>query len=209
MSISAINWALNVVRGINSTQKSILIALADRANEDNQCWPSYEDICERSCATRNAVSNALKVFEQKNLVTRQQRHNKSTIYTLNIASTEKHTAGSSTQFNTPSSTESDTSSGTESNTLTIKEPSKEPQKQKHGRFTPPQGVAKEPWQDWVAYRRKFKGPTTDRSLLLVANKLKEFTEEEQRQAVDLAIECGWKSVFPKKQNYDSEGDFSI
>ena len=201
MSISAINWALNVVRGINSTQKSILIALADRANEENQCWPSYEDICDRSCATRNALSNALKVFEQKNLVTRQQRHNKSTIYTLNIASTEKHTAGGST--------ESYTSSSTESYTLTIKEPSKEPQKQKHGRFTPPQGVAKEPWQDWVAYRRKFKAPTTERSLLLVANKLKDFTEEEQRQAVDLAIECGWKSVFPKKQNYDTEGDFTI
>jgi hypothetical protein len=36
MSIAAINWALNHVSGITSTQKAILIALADRANEDNR-----------------------------------------------------------------------------------------------------------------------------------------------------------------------------
>jgi len=209
MSISAINWALNCVMGINSTQKSILIALADRANEDNQCWPSYEDICKRSCATRNAVSRALKVFDEKGLVSREQRYNKSTIYTLKVGSTELHTGFASTQSDTSSSTQSDTSSSTELHTLTINESPKKTPRAGRSSFEPPEGVAKDPWADWVAYRRKFKAPTTERSLLLVANKLKDFTEEEQRQAVDAAIECGWKSVFPKTLTNQKEGDFEL
>ena len=208
MSIAAINWALNHVGGITSTQKAILIALADRANEDNQCWPSYEDICSRSCATRHAVANALKHFEALGLIRKTRRYNKSTIYEL-VISVEINTATSSVEINTASSVEIDTASSVEINTLTINEPSKEPPKRKRRCFTPPTGVAKESWQDWVAYRKKFKAPTTDRSLLLVANKLKDFTEEEQRQAIDMAIECGWKSVFPKKQTQDAEGDFEI
>lgn len=208
MSIAAINWALNHVSGITSTQKAILIALADRANEDNQCWPSYEDICSRSCATRHAVANALRHFETIGLIRKTRRYNKSTIYEL-VISAEINTATSSVEINTASSVEINTASSVETDTLTINEPSKEPPKGKHGRFTPPKGVAIESWKDWVAYRKKFKAPTTDRSLLLVANKLKDFTEEEQRQAIDMAIECGWKSVFPKKQAQDAEGDFEI
>lgn len=205
MSIAAINWALNVVRGINSTQKAILIALADRANEEHQCWPSYDDICERSCCTRNALSNALKVFEEKGLVSRQQRHNKSTIYTLRLASTQLDTDPAGTELKTSARTELKTSRGIEFDTLTIKEPSKEPPKGKRSRYQPPEEVDAEVWKDWVEYRKKFKGPTTDRSLVLVANKLKPLSHAEQRRCVDMAIECGWKSVFPKQEN--NKGEF--
>ena len=70
MSIEAINWALNRVTGITSTQKAILIALADRANEDHQCWPSYEDICFRSGANRKSVVAALKKLEELGVINR-------------------------------------------------------------------------------------------------------------------------------------------
>lgn len=205
MSIAAINWALNVVRGINSTQKAILIALADRANEEHQCWPSYSDICERSCCTRNALAHALKVFEEKGLVSRQQRHNKSTIYTLRLASTQLDTDLTGTELKIDAGTELTTSRGIEFDTLTIKEPSKEPPKGKRSGYQPPEEVDAEVWKDWVEYRKKFKGPTTDRSLAIVANKLKPLSHAEQRRCVDMAIECGWKSVFPKQEN--NKGEF--
>lgn len=207
MSIAAINWALNHVSGITSTQKAILIALADRANEDNQCWPSYDDICSRSCANRKSVVAALKKLEELGLITKTRRFSKSTVYTLAISTVIGPI--SSADIGPISSTDIGHKDRPDIGPLTINEPSKEPPKAKHSRFTPPEGVAIEPWNDWVAYRKKFKAPTTDRSLLLVANKLKDFTEEEQRQAIDMAIECGWKSVFPKKQTQDAEGDFEI
>ena len=103
MSIAAINWALNEVVDIRSTEKAILIALADRANEHGECFPSYDDICRRSCATRNTVSCAIKRFEELGLLERRKRFGKSTVYALNItSSTEKHTTDtrSSTELRT-------------------------------------------------------------------------------------------------------------
>lgn len=84
MSIAAINWALNVVTDITATQKAILIALADRADEDGFCYPSYDDICRRSCASRKTLISTLKVLEELTLITRHRRYSQSTIYRVNI-----------------------------------------------------------------------------------------------------------------------------
>ena len=84
MSIAAINWALNVVTDITATQKAILIALADRADEDGFCYPSYDDICRRSCASRKTLISTLKVLEELELITRHRRYSQSTIYRVNI-----------------------------------------------------------------------------------------------------------------------------
>ena len=103
MSIAAINWALNEVVDIRSTEKAILIALADRADENGECFPSYDDICRRSCATRNSVSYAIKRFEELGLIERRKRFGKSTVYALNISSsTQNHTTDtrSSTELRT-------------------------------------------------------------------------------------------------------------
>jgi DNA-binding MarR family transcriptional regulator len=198
VSIEAINWALNSVTNITSTQKAILLTLADRADVDGYCYPGYDDICKRSCATRHAVANALRRFEQLGLLKRRKRFNKSTVYQLITASAE---------INTNASAEINTASSVEINTLTTNEPSKEPPKRNS--YKPPDSIDKDAWRDWVVYRRKFKGPTTERSLTLVANKLKDLTPGEQRTAVDMAIECGWKSVFPRKGSANQVGEFSL
>lgn len=86
MSIAAINWALNTVTGITASEKAVLIALADRADAQNCCFPSYDDICHRACAQRRTVSRAIQHFEELGLISRQKRFGKSTVYQLNIAS---------------------------------------------------------------------------------------------------------------------------
>jgi len=197
LSIRAINWALNTVGGITSTQKAILIALADRANEDNECWPSYEDICARSCANQKTVASALKTLEQQGLIKKTRRYSKSTLYQLLI--TTDIGSISSTDIGHISSTDIGHMDTPNIGNLTIKEPSKEPPKEKHGRKVP-DGVDPEAWKEWVRYRKKFKAPTTERALTLIANKLKGCDATAQREAVDKAIECGWRSVFPKQKD---------
>jgi len=199
MSIEAINWALNHVTNVTSTQKAVLIALADRADAQGRCFPSYEDIMTRSCASRNAVSRALASLVELGLIAKEPRFNKSTIYTLSLGSTQMNTSASSTELNTGSSTQLKTASSTQMNTLTTIEPPINHQREKHSRKVP-EGVDPDVWKDWVQYRKKFKAPCTDRSLTIVANKLKEVSFYEQRECVDRAIECGWKSVFPKTTN---------
>ena len=84
MSIAAINWALNVVTNITATQKAILIALADRADEEGYCYPSYDDICRRSCASRKTLILTLATLEDLQLITRHRRYSQSTIYRVNM-----------------------------------------------------------------------------------------------------------------------------
>ena len=123
MSIQAINWALNIVTNITSTQKAILIALADRANEDGECWPSYDDICARSCATRNTVYASLVKMQKLGLLTKTRRFSKSTIYKLHIST---HSGDiSSKNFGYISSTNFADMDSTNIDTLTINEPPKE------------------------------------------------------------------------------------
>jgi hypothetical protein len=84
LSIAAINWALNVVTDVTATQKAVLISLADRADEDGYCYPSYEDITRRSCVSRKTLISALKALEDGQLITRHRRYSQSTIYRVNI-----------------------------------------------------------------------------------------------------------------------------
>lgn len=88
MSIAAVSWALNEVRGLRAAEKAILIALADRADADGYCFPSYQDITERSGAHRETVALALKKFEELGLIERKRRYSKSNEYHLCIAQKE-------------------------------------------------------------------------------------------------------------------------
>lgn len=84
MSIAAVSWALNEVRGLRAAEKAILIALADRADAEGYCFPSYKDISDRSGAHRETISIALNKFEELGLIQRKRRFSKSNEYYLCI-----------------------------------------------------------------------------------------------------------------------------
>jgi hypothetical protein len=128
VSIQAINWALNEVSGISATQKCILLTIADRADSNGYCYPSYEDICVRSCANRKTVATAIKALNEAGLLKKIKRFNKSTIYCLAISPDFGliKSGVSSTDIGTGGSTDIGTFSSTDIGTLTIIEPPKEP-----------------------------------------------------------------------------------
>ena len=128
MSIQAINWALNEVSGISATQKCILLTIADRADSNGYCYPSYEDICVRSCANRKTVATAIKALNEAGLLKKIKRFNKSTIYCLAISpdfGSIKEGAKCS-DIGLSSSSQIGASASTNFGTLTIIEPPKEP-----------------------------------------------------------------------------------
>lgn len=116
MSVEYLSKAF-ALQGVSSTQKLVLLALADRADHEGQCWPSYDDIRKRTCLTRNAISGAIKALEESGVLERQRRFSSSTVYRITVSSTE---------INTTSSTEIHTTISTESRTLTVNESSIEP-----------------------------------------------------------------------------------
>ncbi len=67
------------------TQKSVLIALADQANDDGVCWPSVGTIVERTCLCERVVRRVIAELEKVSLVRADRVSGKSTSYTVTPA----------------------------------------------------------------------------------------------------------------------------
>ncbi len=75
-------WPLEM----SAAQKSVLISLADNANDDGVCWPSIARICERTCLKERAVRNAIRWLESVGLLVAKERAGRSTYYVVTPAS---------------------------------------------------------------------------------------------------------------------------
>ena len=65
------------------TQKAVLMALADFANDAGECWPSIRAICEWTCYSERAVRNAIRQLESSgHVVCDASRGRNSNRYTI-------------------------------------------------------------------------------------------------------------------------------
>lgn len=72
MSLKASAWAW-CVPVEKASERLVLLALADRADDKGYCYPSVKDICERTSLDRKAVFRALSTFSDRGVVTVQKR----------------------------------------------------------------------------------------------------------------------------------------
>lgn len=68
MSIKAINWAWK--QSLPPGQKLVLIRLADRADDNGECWPSQKSIAEDTGQNERTVRRIVKQLESRGLLTR-------------------------------------------------------------------------------------------------------------------------------------------
>ena len=69
MSVDATiaTWKLSKEQ-ITATQKLLLLALADRAGEKNECWPSLDRLVADTCLNKNTIKENRKILIQKGLI---------------------------------------------------------------------------------------------------------------------------------------------
>lgn len=79
--IMASCWPLE----IPSTQKFVLIALADNSNDAGHCWPSIDTICERTSFGRTAVIDAIRWLESRGFLAANRSNGRKTTYTIKVA----------------------------------------------------------------------------------------------------------------------------
>ena len=85
MSNKLLTWAWEVP--LRSAQKVILVALADYANDQGQCWPSINQLVKRCGLCRASVITNLSDLMLKGLLWKEIRcsgdnHHQSNVYTL-------------------------------------------------------------------------------------------------------------------------------
>ncbi|MCX4030154.1 helix-turn-helix domain-containing protein [Endozoicomonas sp. SM1973] len=89
MSYQAVNWAKDQ-DDLLLSEKAVLKALAERADENNRCWPGKKRISKDSGASMSSVKRAIKVLCAKNYIDYEERRleredrNLTNIYTLKI-----------------------------------------------------------------------------------------------------------------------------
>ncbi len=72
MSIKVMNWAWNQVIN-NSARKLVLLALADRANDDGECWPGIANLTDKCSIPRRTLIRTLANLETQGLISIQHR----------------------------------------------------------------------------------------------------------------------------------------
>lgn len=67
---------------IGSAAKLVYLHLSYRRNQENKCWPSYQDIQDHTGLGRTTISKALESLVEYGLIKKTRRKDKSTIYEL-------------------------------------------------------------------------------------------------------------------------------
>lgn len=80
MSIKALSWAWDYETK-DPLEKLILLCVADHVNDSmGQAWPSVERLCSLCGCSRSTALRKLKQLEEKGIISRQKRFNKTDIF---------------------------------------------------------------------------------------------------------------------------------
>lgn len=74
-------WKL---QNLSSTQKLVLLSLADNANDQGECYPSLAQIEGRTCLSERAIRGAIRSLEAAGLVRSVARSGTSAVYFLTV-----------------------------------------------------------------------------------------------------------------------------
>lgn len=82
MSVKALTWAFD--QPISATDKVVLLALADHANDRGECWPSVSLLMQRAYVGERTVQRALQSLENGGFIIRERRQRENGSDTSNL-----------------------------------------------------------------------------------------------------------------------------
>lgn len=212
IAITALCWPLHM----RPTQKAVLIALADHANDLGQCWPSIPTLCERTCFSRRAVIAAIAGLESSGVLTADRSKGRHTTYCVTPQSFAQRGHLPHGCISNTGASEARTSAPPALNPCTSrtgpvqqmhpnrKEPSKNRKSNRQearDRFALPDWLPEETWRDWVDYRRAGKSPMTARAIELSIADLEHLRTQgyDPVQVIHNAIKRGWRGLYAPPQ----------
>ena len=77
-------------QGITPTQKLVLLALADWANDEGFCWPSINRLAVKSCLTSRCIQKTIRSLEDAGLIKREEVSGKGNRYWITLPANDVH-----------------------------------------------------------------------------------------------------------------------
>lgn len=199
MSIVLVTLAFK--SALPSTQKFVLVALCDSANDQGECYPSVASLAQKCSLGERTVQDALHALEAMNYVRREFRKGRSTVYWIDATPAAAAPQGCSSRtpaaaappqqphpapaVAAPLPPQQPHPTPAAAAPITVNEPSIEPSvKQKKGAVTDGPSVAdlveagmtEKTAADFIAHKASLKAPLTQRAWA-----------DHQREA----IKAGW------------------
>lgn len=205
MSVDATRWAWGLE--IKPTAKLVLLSMADRAGEGNECWPSITRLISDTCLDRKTVISAIKELESLGFLRVLRITGNGNKYQLvgvlcRETSPKNGTAtssenGTSGKYTPVPKTEPHQSQKRDDHQYQKRdtEPTIEPKKNRNTNTTnsdvrKPDGVSDQVWQDFKKLRKAKKAAITETAIIGIrreADKARMSLEE----ALSTCCERGW------------------
>jgi hypothetical protein len=208
MSLDATRWAWQQMTK-NSTDKLVLLSLADRADERHHCYPSIERLRLDTQCDRKTVMEAIRRLEESGLIVATKAWGKGTHYQL-LGVGDRHTKPVPKTVPVPKTglvPKTDTTSpknGTGPVPKTGHEPiNNQSRTENKGNARSaldlsrlPESVSEGIWQQFTGHRKAIKKPLTQEAVNRIGNELHriEAAGISPDEAIGEALERGWVSV---------------
>lgn len=178
---------------LSSTQKLVLLSLADWANDEGLCWPSIERVAKKSSLKKRAVQLAIRSLEEMKFIRREEVVGKGNRYWIQIPVHEMHPC---TEDIPPVHQMHETRAPDAPNTSKIHQLTT-----KYIRRELPECIPVDAWQGWVEMRNQRKKPLTDRAYNQAIDKLVAFMDRGQNitEVLDRSTMNGWTDLYEVKE----------
>ena len=190
---------------LSSTQKLVLLSLADWANDEGLCWPSINRLAIKTSMAGRSVQRIIRDLESMGFVRRDEVIGKGNRYWISIPLTECHPCHSVTppltechpchsvtpplteSHHTPDTVSPNTSITHQLNTKYIIEGY-------------PLWLPIDAWQGWVEMRKQRKRPLTDRAKARAYKKLEalHLAGHDINELLDRSTINGWLDIYELK-----------
>ncbi|HHF3391645.1 TPA: helix-turn-helix domain-containing protein [Haemophilus influenzae] len=192
MSMRLMVQAMNCKVG-NPARKLVLLKLADNANDDGICFPSYQYIADKCEMTRRSAISHIEYLIKMGLVSKKERKNKdgsiSNLYFLHLEQGSENISLGSENFALGGS--ENISPRTSHSLEPVNEPKKTTQKSEAEILLEQFGITGQLAKDFIAHRKAKKGVINQTQL----NRLQKQADKAGIsicEAVEICIERNWQ-----------------
>lgn len=177
---------------LSSTQKLVLLALADWANDEGLCWPSINRLAVKASMAGRSIQRIIRELEDAGFVRRDEVTGKGNKYWILSPLTDCHPRHSVTPPLTDSHPTPDTVSPntSEIHHITTKDIK-----------ALPNWLPVDAWNGWLEMRKQRKKPLTDRAASRAINKLEAMRDAGQdiTEVLDRSTMNGWTDLYEIKE----------
>jgi hypothetical protein len=205
-------WELQLA----DSEKLVLLALADWANDEGLCWPSIDTLAKKCSKSERTIQACIRSLCSKGHLTQKRGTHKTPDYIVHpIVRFADPRSGCTPQSLHPAAAAPDPRSPcTPTPAAAAPNTSKKPKEPSKGRaaYPPPPGVSDDSWSDYLKLRERKKAPMSATAYKRLCSKLAELEAHDPNEIVATSVERGWTGFFeprgdakPAKQYVSASG----